>query len=180
MSREAPRRWFAIDCAADTSPPLFRLRSAAGPYADVLYYRAVAFCKLYADQGQLEKAWSDLSAFVRWPDSAEELRDLFRATGIATGPRDTLYLWYESNGWIIKAHAADAAKHREMRARNKVRAGRERARRAAMRAADPGLGGRLVGRLVGRDVPPDKNGTSPGRHRDVTGTQKTTNRKDRS
>ena len=181
MSREAPRAWFAVDCAADQSPPLVRLRAAAGPQADIYYVRALAFCKLYAPAGDLETLWADLAAFVRWDGAPGELRDLFRAVGLALPPRDRLYLWYESNGWILRARAADAAKHRKLRAKADRHAKAERIRRARVHATDPRLDCRLVGRVTE---------TSTGRHRDVTGTspgrdpgpnpkKRTTGRKDR-
>ena len=62
---ELPRRWTGIDNDADQSPPLGRLRGAVaeirGDFGDVLYYRAVVWCKKYAPQGQLENCWADLA-----------------------------------------------------------------------------------------------------------------------
>jgi hypothetical protein len=162
VSRESNRRWFAIDCSADSSPPLFRLRNQAGPLADVYYYRAVAFCKLYAPDGQLENSWPDLAAYLRWPDAPEELRDLCRACGVVSPPRDRLYLWFESNGWILRQKAADAAAHRQKRTDDKRRALAARKARALKRDPTAGLGCRSVGRSVGcTDKRTDKNQTSP-------------------
>lgn len=161
MSKTAPQTWFAVGCDADASPALARLRAMHGSDSDVYFYRAYSFAKLYAAQGNLENTWEDLAIFVRWPDSADELRVLFRASGVVTGAKDSLWHWYETNGWIIRARAADAAKHRALRARKAEHAKAERARRAAKRGGDPRLDGGLVGR---------ESGTSPGTSADVTGT----------
>ena len=165
MSKTAPQTWFAVGCDADASPPLARLRNAQGPFGDVLFYRACSFVKLYAPAGFLENTWEDLAVFVRWPDNACDLMDLFRSCGIVDGPKDALWHWYETNGWIIRARAADAAKHRALRARQGQHAKAERARRAAKRAQVQRLDGRWVGRGSGtsRGTSADVTGTSPGR-----------------
>ena len=153
MSRSAPQTWFAVPCQADASPPLARLRDAAGEYADVLYFRTLAFCKLYAPQGQMLNAWDDLRRFVRWPGETAELRDLFLACGIASGPSHEIYLWDASNGWLIRKYAADAKRHADKRKAGRA-SGRAR-KRARTVEQNPGLGCRSVGRGVrsSADVP---------------------------
>ena len=169
---ELPRRWTGIDNDADQSPPLGRLRSATtgikGDFGDVLYYRAVVWCKKYAPQGQLENCWADLAVGIRWPGSVAELRDTFRATEIVRDPRDSLFLWWESNGRVLRQMKLDAEAHRAKRETNKRRAkasaeARKRKRDGA-RDSKPLLGGRSVGRSVGT---PDKNQTSCRRRADA-------------
>jgi hypothetical protein len=161
VSRTAPQTWFAVGCDADNSPALARLRRDLGPLADAYFYRACSFAKLYAATGNLENTWEDLAVFVRWPDSAEDLRQAFHGAGIVEGPHESLWHWYETNGWIIRARAADAAKHRALRAAKAGHAKAERLRRAKVRAGKAILDGRSVGR---------DTGTSPGTSADVTGT----------
>ena len=169
---ELPRRWTGIDNDADQSPPLGRLRGAVaeirGDFGDVLYYRAVVWCKKYAPQGQLENCWADLAVGIRWPESVAELRDTFRTTGIVSPPRDSLFLWWESNGRVLCQMKVDADAHREKRKTDKRRAkaaaeARKR-KREQLRDSNPLLGGRSVGRSVGT---PDKNQTSCRRRADA-------------
>jgi flagellar biosynthesis/type III secretory pathway protein FliH len=105
-----------------------RLRNAAGEYADVLFYRATAFCKLYEQTGCVRDRWQDLAAFVRWPGQPAELRDLFRACGLVISERDALYDWDLLNGWII-----DRAE------RERKRAAKNRAAEAAKEARKEGI-----------------------------------------
>ena len=165
VSASRPLAWFAVDCMSHHAPALARLRLQAGSLADCYFYRAYAFAKLHAPQGFLETAWPDLAAWVLWPDSPEELRDLFRATGIVVAPRDRLYLWEETNGWIIRQRAADAQRKRAERMHAQRKAQAARARRTGLRTSSSLLGGGSVGRGTGQN--PDVLRTSVGRPTDA-------------
>jgi hypothetical protein len=132
------------------------MRSQAGALADVYFYRACAFAKLYAPAGSMETAWDDLAVWINWPDTPDDLRRMFRQSGAVSGPRDLLYLWDETNGWLIRKYARDA-----QRQANKRKAGKASARARRTRRANPGLGGRSVGR--GERVSADGPRTVRGR-----------------
>jgi hypothetical protein len=169
VSRATPRQWFAVDCQSHYSPPLARLRKDQGPLADVYFYRSYCFAKLHAPQGFLERAWPDLAVWINWPDSQEELETAFRTAGIVTGPRAKLYLWEETNGWIIRDRTVDAQRKRAERSAKANRAKAQQARRAAKRTKAPILDGRSVGRGFGLSAgqKPDVHRTSTGRPPDA-------------
>jgi hypothetical protein len=136
------RVWFAVDVSLDNSPPLASLRQFQGPTADVYFYRACAFCKLYARAGALRELWPAVAGFVRWPDSWEDLRDLWRRAGLVFGPEDELYQWMGTNGWMLAKQAAEAKRSAQNRKAARLGAKKRRAARAQTKATS---NGRLVG-----------------------------------
>lgn len=141
------RMWFAVACDLDAHPGMVRLRNAAGEYADVLFYRATAFCKAYERTGCLRDRWQDLAAFSRWSGQPSELRDLFRTCGLLISDRDLLYDWDETNGWIIDR----AERERKRAAKNRAAEAAEEARkeRRAAQRRKVAQSGRKEGRKEG-------------------------------
>jgi hypothetical protein len=123
------RVWYAVDVSLDNSPPLASLRQFQGPTADVYFYRALAFCKLYARGGAIREMWPAVAGFVRWPDSWEDLRDLWRNAGLVFGPEDELFQWMGTNGWLIAKGEAAAKRSRQNRRAARIGAKRRRAAR---------------------------------------------------
>ena len=153
MSVRLPQTWHGIHGDADVAAPLRNLRKETseirGDFGDVLYYRAVAWCKKFSLAGQIVGRWEDLAAFIRWPGTTAELRNLFVRCAIVRDPNDTLYLWHESNGRVLRQMEADARAHREAR---KVKATKD----AAKALLDLQKAQSSVGRSVGSsDSPPD-------------------------
>jgi hypothetical protein len=141
------RTWYGVACDLDCCPGLVRLRNAAGEYSDVLFYRAMAFCKSYEQSGCLRDRWQDLAAFVRWSGQPSDLRDLFRTCGLLVSDRDLLYDWDEINGWIIDR----AERERKRAAKNRAREAAEEARkeRIAAQRRKVAQSGRKEGRKEG-------------------------------
>jgi hypothetical protein len=142
MSSITHRVWFAVDCGADQSPPLARLRQVMGESGDAYFYRATAFCKLYRGTGFLGECWPDVAAFVRWPKDWQDMRDTFTACGICAGSASELYGWHETNGWLIQKAIKERARSAQNRRAAKLGARKRRAQAQAKGAK----GGRLVGR----------------------------------
>jgi hypothetical protein len=116
--------WVAIRCACDQSPPLVGWRLLSGrDEADVYYYRATSWAKLYRRSGCLSGVWPALAATIRWPLAWEELRDGWRRCGIVSGEADELYCWRATNGWLEERAERDRIRHA-----NKAKAGRASAR----------------------------------------------------
>jgi hypothetical protein len=146
---------------------MVRIRRAAGEYADVLFYRATSFAKLYEHTGQMAGRWQDLAAFVRWAGSAEDLRDLFLACDLVQGEHETLYDWEEINGWLYDRADRERKRKRKERAALAAKERREERQRAqrAQRRKVTQSGGREGGREGGED--------RRGRPRTVHGREKT-------
>jgi hypothetical protein len=136
------RVWFAVDCGADQSPPLARIRQTMGETADSYFYRATSFCKLYRGTGFLADCWPDVAAFVRWPKDWQDMRETFMELGLVSGANAELYNWHDTNGWLVQK----AIKERARSARNRRAAKIGAARRRAKKSAERTKGGRLVGR----------------------------------
>ena len=147
--------WFAVPAHAPASPPIARLKAKVGPLADAYFYRALAFAKLYQQNGQLGGSWIELADFIMWPDPWEDLRSVFRAAGIVVGGRDLLYSWADYNGWLLARYERDRVRQ-------------VRRRRAAKRAAKTRKQRLKEGRKVGRTAAATKRGRSKDRPRTET------------
>jgi hypothetical protein len=141
------RAWFGVACDLHASPGMVRLRRAAGEYADVLFYRAIGWCKQYEHTGQIAGHWRDLADFVGWDGTPDDLRALFISCGLADGDRDLLYDWEAVNGWIIER--AQRERRRAAKNRRKEAADEARKERIAAQRRKVAQSGRKEGRKEG-------------------------------
>jgi hypothetical protein len=117
---------------------MFKLRAELCPTADAYYYRAVAYCKEFCPNGQLQGRWDDLAACIDWPlgdgYGVERLRELFRTCGLAVGPLDELWNWDDTNGWIIRQFETNRIRKEEKRKAGKA-SGKARRKAKQLRLA---------------------------------------------
>lgn len=108
--------WFAIQCKAFAGPQLSMARGELGRISDLHYVYAHAWCKQYAQNGQLRDWWPALAEHVGFEYGWEALRDLWRKCCIVVGPMDEIFDWYETNGWILRDQIGRAESMAALRA----------------------------------------------------------------